>query len=167
MKLIIQIPCFNEAETLEETIRNLPREVQGFEKVEFLVVDDGSADGTYARATELEVDHVIRHPRNLGLARAFMTGLESCIERGADVIVNTDADNQYSGEDIHKLVYPIMQGESEIVVGARPIEEIDEFSFIKKLLQRFGSSVVRRASRTEIEDAPVDLGLLRGTRLCS
>ena len=154
MKLIIQIPCFNEGKTLEETVADLPTEIDGLSAVEYLVIDDGSSDDTYAKAVDLGVHHIVRHPANLGLARAFMTGLETSIEKGADVIVNTDADNQYSGADIPKLVQPILKGTSEIVVGARPIEDIQEFSTIKKMFQRLGSSVVRKASRTEIEDAP-------------
>ena len=154
MKLIIQIPCYNEAGTLPATLAELPREVPGFNSVEWLVIDDGSNDHTARVAAEHGVDHVIRHGHNLGLARAFMTGLEACLERGADVIVNTDADNQYSAKDIPALVKPILEDRMEIVVGARPIEEIKDFSLLKKLLQRVGSFVVRLVSGVNVPDAP-------------
>jgi glycosyltransferase involved in cell wall biosynthesis len=154
MKLIIQIPCFNEAATLGATLAGLPRRVAGFDAVEWLVIDDGSSDDTAAVARQRGVDHVVRHTRNQGLARAFMTGLDACLARGADVIVNTDADNQYHAGDIPALVAPIVGGEADIVVGARPIETIAHFSVLKKLLQKLGSWVVRAASSTEIPDAP-------------
>jgi glycosyltransferase involved in cell wall biosynthesis len=153
MKLIIQIPCYNEEETLGVAVRALPREVPGFDEVEWMVVNDGSTDGTVEAARALGVDHVIDRP-HLGLARTFMAGIEACLARGADVIVNTDADNQYEAADIPKLVEPIVKGEADMVIGARPILEIDHFSPIKKSLQRLGSWVVRVASRTEIADAP-------------
>lgn len=153
MKLIIQIPCFNEAETIAITLATLPREVKGFDKVEWLVIDDGSADHTAAIARRNGVDHVVRHTSNQGLARAFMTGIEASVRLGADVIVNTDADNQYDARDIPALVEPICQGFAEIVVGARPIGEIEHFSAAKKFLQKLGSWVVRTASRTTVEDA--------------
>jgi glycosyltransferase involved in cell wall biosynthesis len=154
MKLIIQIPCFNEAATLGVTLGRLPRKVAGFDSVEWLVVDDGSSDDTAAVAKAHGADHVVRHTRNQGLARAFMTGLDACLNRGADVIVNTDADNQYNADDIPALVAPILGGVADIVVGARPIETIEHFSLAKKLLQKLGSWVVRVASSTEIPDAP-------------
>lgn len=154
MKLIIQIPCYNEAGTLAITLAHLPREVPGFDIVEWLVIDDGSCDDTDAVAKANGVDHVIRHTRNQGLARAFMTGLESCLNCGADVIVNTDADNQYNAADIPALVQPILERRAEIVIGARPIGTIEHFSPIKKILQRLGSWVVRVASKTDIPDAP-------------
>jgi glycosyltransferase involved in cell wall biosynthesis len=154
MKLIIQIPCFNEAATLGATLACLPRGVSGFDAVEWLVIDDGSSDETAAVARQHGADHVVRHTRNQGLARAFMTGLDAALERGADVIVNTDADNQYQAEDIPALVAPILKGEADIVVGARPIEAIEHFSPLKKMLQKLGSWVVRVASSTEIPDAP-------------
>lgn len=151
MKLIIQVPCYNEAGTLAITLRALPRELPGFDSVEWLIIDDGSQDATVKVAMDCGVDHVVRHNRNQGLARAFMTGLQACIERGADVIVNTDADNQYNADDIPKLVAPIVAGTADFVVGARPIEH---FSPIKRYLQKVGSWVVRVASRTDIPDAP-------------
>ncbi len=154
MKLIIQIPCFNEEETLRETLNDLPKEVPGFNTVEVLVVDDGSTDQTVAVARECGVRHIISHPHNLGLARAFITGIEACIARGADVIVNTDADNQYDASGIPALVGPVLQGEADLVIGARPIAHMENFSFAKKVLQGLGSWVVRVASGTSVEDAP-------------
>ena len=154
MKLIIQIPCYNEAATLPVTLASLPREVVGVECVEWLVIDDGSEDDTAQVAKDCGVDYVVRHARNLGLARAFLTGLDACLQLGAGVIVNTDADNQYSAEDIPALVAPIIDGSAEIVVGARPIESIAHFSPVKKLLQRIGSWAVRVASNTDVPDAP-------------
>ena len=154
MKLIIQIPCFNEAPTLGIAIRALPRQVPGFDRVEWLVIDDGSSDDTAAIATALGVDHVVRHQANRGLATAVMTGLDACLGLGADVIVNTDADNQYEAADIPKLTAPIVDGQADMVVGARPIDETAHFSFVKKKLQRLGSWAVRMASKTEVADAP-------------
>ncbi len=154
MKLIIQIPCYNEAATLGVTLAALPRQVAGFDRVEWLVIDDGSRDGTAQVARDLGVDHVVTHPRNQGLARAFMTGLHASLAAGADVIVNTDADNQYNAADIPALVAPVLAGQAEIVVGARPIENMQNFSLVKRALQLLGSWVVRVASRTEIPDAP-------------
>ncbi|MDR7148294.1 glycosyltransferase involved in cell wall biosynthesis [Hydrogenophaga palleronii] len=154
MKLIIQIPCFNEAGTLAIALSALPRRVQGFDKVEWLVIDDGSTDDTVKVALENGVDHVVRHTRNQGLARGFMNGLQACLEQGADVIVNTDADNQYNADDIPLLTQPILDGKADIVVGARPIQAIEHFSPVKKLLQKLGSWVVRVASKTNIPDAP-------------
>jgi glycosyltransferase involved in cell wall biosynthesis len=154
MKLIIQIPCLNEAGTLVIALRELPRAVEGFDSVEWLIIDDGSTDNTAALARELGVDHVIRHPVNRGLATAFMTGLDACLRLGADVIVNTDADNQYQALDIPKLTAPILAGEADMVVGARPIDLTDHFSWIKKKLQRLGSWAVRTASKTQVADAP-------------
>lgn len=154
MKLIIQIPCFNEAETLAIALAALPRKVPGFDQVEWLIIDDGSTDNTARVAEENGVDHIIRHPKNQGLARGFMTGLNACLRLGADVIVNTDADNQYNADDIPVLVEPILNGQADIVVGARPIESIKHFSPLKKALQKIGSWVVRVASKTDIPDAP-------------
>jgi len=153
MKLIIQIPCYNEEETLGVAIGALPRSVPGFDVVEWLVVNDGSADRTSQVAAELGVDHVIDRP-HLGLARTFMAGIEACLARGADVIVNTDADNQYEANDIPKLVAPILAGDADMVIGERPILEIEHFSPVKKALQKLGSWVVRKASQTAIADAP-------------
>jgi len=154
MKLIIQIPCFNEAKTLPVTLAALPRVVEGFDVVEWLVIDDGSSDGTAAIAKAYGVDHVIRHAGNKGLAKAFITGIDACLQLGADVIVNTDADNQYDSADIPELTRPILEQRAELVIGARPIAEIDHFSPVKKILQRLGSWVVRVASKTDIPDAP-------------
>ena len=154
MKLIIQIPCYNEAATLGITLAELPREVPGFDKVEWLIIDDGSSDKTVEVALQHGVNHVVRHTRNQGLARGFMNGLQACLNAGADVIVNTDADNQYCAKDIPALTQPIVEGRADIVVGARPIETIEHFSPIKKLLQKLGSWVVRVASKTSIPDAP-------------
>ena len=153
MKLIIQIPCFNEEQTLPETLADLPRHVDGFDSVEWLVIDDGSADRTSEVALECGVDHVVRVPENRGLANAFLTGLDSCLRLGADVIVNTDADNQYQGSSIPALVAPALAGEADIVVGERPIEAVDDFSPTKKRLQRAGSWVVRKFSSTDVRDA--------------
>ena len=153
VKLIIQIPCFNEEETLPMTVRDLPREVPGVDVVEWLVIDDGSSDRTVEVARELGVDHIVSHGRNRGLAAAFMTGLDACLRAGADVIVNTDADNQYQGSSIPDLVEPVLAGRADMVVGERPIADIDDFSRIKKVLQRVGSSVVRRFSGTGVQDA--------------
>ncbi len=154
MKLIIQIPCFNEAEALPVTLRELPREVAGFDCVEWLVINDGSSDGTAEVALQNGVDHIVNFTGNQGLARAFLAGLDSCIKLGADVIINTDADNQYMAADIPLLVAPILAGTADVVIGARPIGEIASFSLLKKLLQKAGSAVVRFVSNTGISDAP-------------
>jgi glycosyltransferase involved in cell wall biosynthesis len=153
-KLIIQIPCFNEERTLGLTLSQLPREMPGFDSVEWLIVDDGSQDRTVEVARENGVDHVAQLGINRGLAQAFMVGLDCAIKAGADIIVNTDADNQYAASDISKLVAPILAGEADIVIGERPISNIDHFSPGKKLLQKFGSWVVRIASGTNVPDAP-------------
>jgi glycosyltransferase involved in cell wall biosynthesis len=154
MKLIIQIPCLNEAESLPATLAELPREVEGFDRVEVMVVDDGSTDDTADVARLNGADHIVRMNGNQGLARAFMAGLVAATERGADVIVNTDADNQYCAEDIAKLVKPILERKADIVIGARPIADIKHFSLAKRLLQRLGSHVVRTFSKTNVQDAP-------------
>ena len=154
MKLIIQIPCYNEAVTLGTTLRALPRQVAGFDRVEWLVIDDGSTDGTAQIARAEGVDHLIRLPLNRGLAHAFMAGLEASLNAGADVIVNTDADNQYNANDIPALVAPVLAGQADMVVGARTIGQIAHFSPLKKLLQRVGSRVVQLASNTRVPDAP-------------
>ncbi|MGH8590610.1 MAG: glycosyltransferase family 2 protein [Gammaproteobacteria bacterium] len=153
-KLIIQVPCYNEAETLAVTLGDLPRQVAGYDIVEWLVIDDGSTDRTVEVARECGVDHIVSLPHNQGLAKAFMAGLEASLRAGADTIVNTDADNQYSAASIPDLVRPIVERKAQIVVGARPISDIEHFSPVKKLLQRIGSWTVRMASNTEIADAP-------------
>ncbi len=153
-KLVIQIPCLNEEATIGTTLAALPRHVDGFDRVEWLIVDDGSTDGTVAAAIAAGADHIVSLPHNQGLARAFMAGIEASLKAGADVIVNTDADNQYSADSIADLVAPILEGKAQIVVGARPITEIREFSALKKFLQRVGSAVVRIASGTSVPDAP-------------
>jgi glycosyltransferase involved in cell wall biosynthesis len=154
VKLIIQIPCFNEEETLAIALAALPRQVPGFDKVEWLIIDDGSKDDTVKVARQHGVDHVVKFETNRGLAKGFMAGLKRCLELGADVIVNTDADNQYNADDIPLLTTPILNREAEIVIGARPISTTEHFSPIKKGLQKFGSWVVRLASGTSIADAP-------------
>ena len=153
IKVIIQIPCYNEEETLPETLAALPRELPGVDQVEWLVVDDGSGDRTVDVAREHGVDHVVKLPRNRGLSRAFMAGIRACLEAGADIIVNTDADNQYRASDIPALVDPILNGAADLVVGARPISEIRHFSPLKRVLQRLGSWVTRILSGTEVSDA--------------
>jgi glycosyltransferase involved in cell wall biosynthesis len=153
-KLIIQIPCYNEEETLGVTLSGLPRQVPGADRVEWLVIDDGSTDRTVEVARAHGADHIIRHPKNLGLARAFISGLEASLAHGADIIVNIDADNQYCADCIEDLIRPIVENRAEIVVGARPIDEIEDFSWTKKTLQKVGSWVVRLASGTDIPDAP-------------
>jgi glycosyltransferase involved in cell wall biosynthesis len=152
MKLIIQIPCFNEEAQLPTTLGRLPREISGFDVVEWLIIDDGSTDRTIEVARERGVDHVVRLTNNKGLAAAFQAGLDAGLKLGADVIVNTDADNQYDGSDIPKLVAPIVRGEADMVVGDRQVQTIEHFSTFKKVLQRLGSWVVRQASSTEIPD---------------
>jgi glycosyltransferase involved in cell wall biosynthesis len=152
MKLIIQIPCWDEEEQLPRTLADLPREVPGVDSVEWLVIDDGSTDRTVEVARENGVDHIVRLTNNKGLAAAFQAGLDAALKLGADIVVNTDADNQYNAADIPKLIAPIVAGEADMVVGARPIGQIEHFSPIKKRLQRLGSAVVRRASETTIPD---------------
>lgn len=151
-KLIIQIPCFNEEKTLPITLESLPREIPGIDVVETLIIDDGSTDRTVAVAREHGVDHVVRLTNNKGLAEGFMAGLDACLKLGADIIVNTDGDNQYNNADIEKLVIPILQEKADMVVGARPIEQIEHFSLLKKKLQNLGSWVVRQISGTDIPD---------------
>ncbi len=154
MKLIIQIPCLNEAQTLEIALNDLPRQIEGIDEIEYLIINDGSSDNTVEVAKNWGVHYVVSFPRNRGLARGFMAGLDACLKNGADIIVNTDADNQYCGEDIVRLVEPILKGEAEVVIGERPIDETAHFSPLKKKLQHLGSYVVRKASATDIPDAP-------------
>ncbi len=153
MKLIVQIPCLNEAETLPQTIADIPRKIEGIDKVEILVIDDGSSDNTYQVAQNCGADFIIRNKKNLGLAKSFSLGLDRCLKEGADIIVNTDGDNQYSGKDVPKLIVPILKNESDIVVGDRQTDRIAHFSWQKKLLQKVGSSVVKRLSGIDLPDA--------------
>ncbi|UCC41883.1 MAG: glycosyltransferase family 2 protein [Candidatus Aminicenantes bacterium] len=153
MKLIIQIPCYNEAEYLPLTLKDLPKEIKGIDKIEVLIVDDGSSDGTAEVARKNGVDHIVRFKTHRGLAAAFSAGLEACLLLGADIIINTDADNQYSGQDIPKLIEPILSGEADIVVGDRQTQTIPHFSWTKKKFQKWGSRLVKILSKTKIPDA--------------
>lgn len=153
LKLIIQIPCFNEEETLPQTLNDLPASIPGTTQVEWMIIDDGSSDRTSEVAAELGVHHIVRNKTNRGLARTFRTGIDECLKRGADIIVNTDGDNQYAGWDIPKLVKPIIDGEADVVVGDRNTQNIEHFSPMKKLLQRLGSHVVRKLSGVMVPDA--------------
>ena len=153
MKCIIQIPCYNEAQTLRSTVADLPTSLPGIDSLELLVIDDGSTDGTSRVAHELGIHHVVRHPHNLGLARAFMTGLDHSLRLGADMVVNTDADNQYAGADIALLVAPIVAGQAELVIGDRGVGQIEHFSPVKRLLQRLGSWVISQAAGLPVPDA--------------
>ncbi|MTD42425.1 glycosyltransferase [Erwinia sp. CPCC 100877] len=154
MKLIIQIPCYNESETLEIALNDLPKQIDGIDDIEVLIINDGSQDNTVEVAKNWGVNYVVNFKRNKGLAKGFMAGLDACLRNGADIIVNTDADNQYNGADIEKLVRPIIEGKTDIVIGARPISETEHFSPLKKKLQHLGSWVVRKASKSDIPDAP-------------
>lgn len=154
MKLIIQIPCYNEAETLEIALNDLPKHIDGVDTIEYLIINDGSKDNTVEVARKWGVHYVVSFTKNKGLAKGFMAGLDACLKNGADIIVNTDADNQYCGEDIEKLVRPILEGQADIVIGERPIDQTEHFSPLKKKLQHFGSWVVRKASKSDIPDAP-------------
>ena len=153
MKLIIQIPCYNEEETLPETVRDIPRLIEGIDEVEILVVDDGSTDKTIEVAKSAGVDHIVKNTCNKGLARTFLVGLDASLRLGADIIVNTDGDNQYKGQDIPKLIAPILKGEADIVIGDRQTDKIPHFSPTKKKLQKLGSFVVRILSKTDVPDA--------------
>ncbi|MHC4949874.1 MAG: glycosyltransferase family 2 protein [Planctomycetota bacterium] len=152
MKLIIQIPCYNEEESLADVIADLPKELPGVDEIEYLVIDDGCTDRTVEVAKEAGVHHVLSLPTNKGLAVAFLEGLRRCVELGADVIVNTDGDHQYPGQYVPDLIQPILDRKAELVIGSRPIEEIEYFSWLKKRLQRIGSYVVRKCSGTDIPD---------------
>ncbi len=154
VKLIIQIPCFNEADILPQTLSELPTSIEGIDCIETLVIDDGSSDNTVAVARELGVNHIISHGSNLGLAKAFENGLQACLQHRADIIVNTDADNQYPGHYITDLVAPIVRNEADIVIGNRQIGHIAHFSPLKKWLQKMGSWMVRMVSGTDVPDAP-------------
>lgn len=154
MKLIIQIPCLNEAETLEIALNDLPKHIDGIDEIEYLIINDGSVDNTVEVAKNWGVHHIVSFKKNKGLAKGFMAGIDACLKNGADIIVNTDADNQYCGEDIEKLVRPILEGKADIVIGERPIDDTEHFSPLKKKLQHFGSYIVRKASKTDIPDAP-------------
>jgi glycosyltransferase involved in cell wall biosynthesis len=152
MKLIIQIPCYNEEETLASLLKTLPKKITGFEKIEYLLIDDGSKDRSIEIAKSYNVHHIVSHLNNKGLAKTFMTGINECLKQNADVIVNIDADNQYDANCIVSLVNPILNNEAEIVIGERPINEMKDFTYIKKRLQKIGSFVVRAMSRTKIPD---------------
>lgn len=154
MKLIIQIPCYNEENTLAEVIHDLPKKIDGIDTIEYLVIDDGSADNTVKIAKELGVDHILELGSNRGLAKAFSAGIDYALSHDADIVVNTDGDNQYKGEDIEKLVQPILKNKADIVVGARPIVKHHEFSIIKKFFQLLGSWMLRQVSKTKVKDAP-------------
>ncbi|MDE5781779.1 MAG: glycosyltransferase family 2 protein, partial [Lachnospiraceae bacterium] len=151
---IIQIPCYNEAETLEVALNDLPKHIDGIDEIEYLIINDGSKDNTVEVAKRWGVNYVVNFRRNKGLAMGFMAGMDACLRNNADIIVNTDADNQYAGSDIEKLVRPIINGETDIVIGERPIDQTEHFSPLKKKLQHFGSFVVRKASKSDIPDAP-------------
>lgn len=153
MKLIVQIPCFNEEATLPATVADIPRRIDGIDEIEILIIDDGSSDRTVEVARELGVDHIVHNPKNLGLAKSFKAGLDACLNLGADIIVNTDGDNQYAGWDIPKLVRPILDGEAQIVVGDRQTGRVEHFSGFKKMLQQLGSRVVARLADVDIPDA--------------
>lgn len=154
MKLIIQIPCYNEAETLEIALNDLPKHIDGIDEIEYLIINDGSTDNTVEVARNWGVHYVVDFKRNKGLAKGFMAGINECLRHGADIIVNTDADDQYCGADVETIVRPILEGYADIVIGERPIDDTEHFSPLKKKLQHLGSWVVRKASNTSIPDAP-------------
>ncbi|HNW26513.1 MAG TPA: glycosyltransferase family 2 protein [Candidatus Gastranaerophilaceae bacterium] len=154
MKLIIQIPCYNEEETISKTLSDLPEKIEGIDEIQVLIINDGSTDKTIEAAKASGVENFIDFQTNRGLARAFSAGLAKSLDLGADIIVNTDADNQYCADDIQKLIKPILEKKADIVIGTRPVEEIKHFSFTKKMLQKLGSWVMRVISSTDIQDAP-------------
>lgn len=154
MKLIIQIPCYNEAETLEIALNDLPKHIDGIDEIEYLIINDGSKDNTVEVARNWGVHYIVNFRQNKGLAKGFMAGISECLRQGADIIVNTDADDQYAGADIEKIIRPILDGKADIVIGERPIDQTEHFSPLKKKLQHLGSWVVRKASGTDIPDAP-------------
>lgn len=154
MKLVIQIPCYNEESSLPVTLKALPKKIDGIDEIEVLIIDDGSNDKTIDVAKEFGVENFVVMPHNSGLAKAFIAGINKSLSLGADIIVNTDADNQYCADDIEKLVKPILSGAADIVIGSRPVSEIEHFSPLKKFLQKLGSKVMRLISSTDIEDAP-------------
>ena len=153
MKLIIQIPCYNEERTLPQTVKDLPTHIEGIDVIEYMIIDDGSKDNTVEVAKSLGVHHIVRNKNNRGLARTFRKGIDECLKRGADIIVNTDGDNQYAGWDVAKLVVPILEGKADVVVGDRKTQDIEHFSPLKKLLQKVGSYVVKKVSGVEVPDA--------------
>ena len=152
MKLIIQIPCYNEEKTLPVTYKDLPKQIEGIDEIETLIINDGSTDNTVKVAKKIGVDHIVNFNRNKGLARAFNAGIEKCLELGADIIVNTDADNQYCGQDIPKLVKPVVESKADVVVGDRQTDKISHFSWTKKMLQKSGSALIRNFSNTKVAD---------------
>lgn len=154
MKLVIQIPCYNEEKSLPITLGDLPKNIKGIDEIEILIINDGSTDRTVEIAKEHGIKHVAEMPHNCGLAKAFVTGINTSLALGADIIVNTDADNQYCADDIEKLIQPILNGEADIVIGSRPVSQIEHFSLLKKVLQKLGSWVMRMVSSTSVEDAP-------------
>ena len=153
MKLIVQIPCYNEEHTLPQTVADIPREIDGISKVEILVIDDGSTDGTVDVAKSIGVDHIVRNKKNMGLAKSFSKGIDACLKAGADIIVNTDGDNQYCGAEIRRLVIPVLEEKADIVVGDRQTNKIKHFSRGKKFMQWFGSGIVRKLSGLKVPDA--------------
>jgi len=154
MKLLIQIPCYNEEQTLGQTFADLPKTISGIEELEYLIINDGSTDKTVEVARKLGIHHIVSFKKNKGLAKGFIAGIDACLRLGADIIVNTDADNQYCGADIEKLIRPILDNKADIVIGERPIDDTEHFSWKKKQFQKLGSWVVRVASGTDIPDAP-------------
>lgn len=154
MKLVIQIPCYNEEKSLPVTLADLPKHINGVDEIEVLIINDGSTDKTVQAAKEHGIKHIVEMPHNCGLAKAFVAGINSSLVLGADIIVNTDADNQYCASDIEKLIQPILNKEADIVIGSRPVSQIEHFSPLKKLLQKLGSCVMRMVSSTSVEDAP-------------